>query len=168
MKRSVASLVVVLLVLPFLWPVLWARQSQTPKVAPKKRPDLPLASKPADPPAKPPEQPSKRAYAELTIGELAGQDPNRWTETMATHAAVSGFVTLITKADDGDVNIRICENPKVEGMDRGRCVAAACIPKLPCDLPQIGKPITVKGITRYDAAVGNHWWEINPVEQVEK
>jgi hypothetical protein len=26
----------------------------------------------------------------------------------------------------------------------------------------------VKGITRYDAQVGTHWWEIHPVEEIEK
>ena len=164
MRISVATLLVALLVLP----VLWARQTQQQKAAPRKRPDLSSPSKSADFSVKPDEQSSKRVYAELTIGELSGQDPNRWTEDMATHAAVSGFVTLATKTEDGDVNIRICENPKVEGMDRARCVAAKCIPKLPCEAPQIGKPITVKGITRYDAAVGNHWWEINPVEQMDR
>jgi hypothetical protein len=110
----------------------------------------------------------KRAYADLSIGELVAEDPNRWTEKMSSHAALSGFVTDVTKRDDGDVTIRICENPRIDGMDRARCVIAQCIPKIPCDAPKIGKPITVNGITRYDAKVGSHWWEINPVEQIEK
>lgn len=111
---------------------------------------------------------AKRPYGELLISELNGEDPSRWTERMQSHASVSGFVTNIAKAEDGDVNVRICENPKVDGMDRNRCIMAKCIPEIPCDLPAVGKPITVKGITRYDAKAGAHWWEIHPVEQIEK
>jgi len=168
MKRLITNLSVALLILPLSWAALWAGQTRSQKTVTAKRPEPIPASKPAEIAIKTPELPSKRLYSEMTISELSAQDPNRWTENMATHAAVSGFVTLITKAEDGDTNVRICENPKVEGMDRTRCVAATCIPKMPCDLPQIGKPITVKGITRYDAAVGNHWWEINPVEMLDK
>ena len=121
----------------------------------------------ATPAVKPAEQP-KRVYADLSIGELVSEDANRWSDKMSSHASLSGFVTDVTKRDDGDVTIRICENPRIDGMDRGRCVIAQCIPKIPCDMPKVGKPITVKGITRYDAKVGAHWWEINPVEQIEK
>jgi len=59
-------------------------------------------------------------------------------------------------------------NPKVGGMDRAHCIMAKCIPRLPCEAPRIGRPITVRGISRYDAEIGRHWWEIHPVEQVEK
>jgi hypothetical protein len=104
----------------------------------------------------------------MTIGELVSEDANRWSDKMASRAAVGGFVTQVVKGDDGDTDIRICENPKIEGMDRGRCIVAKCIPKLPCDVPPVGHPITVKGITRYDAKVGSHYWEIHPVEEVEK
>ena len=89
-------------------------------------------------------------------------------EKMDGRAAVSGFVTHVAKGDDGDTDIRICENPKIDGMDRARCIVARCIPKLPCDGPRVGKPITVKGITQYVAKVGTHWWEIHPVEEIEK
>lgn len=110
----------------------------------------------------------RRPYAELLISELNSEDPSRWTERMQTHASVSGFVTHVAKGEDGDLNVRICENPKVEGMDRNHCFVAKCIPEIPCDLPAMGKPITVRGITRYDAKAGAHWWEIHPVEKVEK
>lgn len=113
-------------------------------------------------------QSSNRAYAALTISELVGEDPNRWTEKMRTHVAVSGFVTDARKEENGDMDIRICDNPKVEGMDRAHCFMAKCIPKLPCDVPRIGRPVTVRGISRYDAEIGHHWWEVHPVEQVEK
>ena len=162
MRKSVAYLFVVLLVFSMLWAVQTAAQKPVSSKSP-----IP-AAKPATPPAKPAEPPSKRAYVELSIGELIAEDANRWTDKMAAHVSVGGFVTQVTKRDDGDTDIRICENPRVEGMDRARCIISKCIPKLPCDVPQVGKPITVKGITRYEAKVGTHWWEINPVEQIEK
>jgi hypothetical protein len=126
------------------------------------------AAKATNTPVKREDRTTRRTYAELLISELNSEDPSRWTERMQTHASVSGFVTNVSKGDDGDVNVRICENPKVEGMDRNHCFVAKCIPEIPCDLPAIGRPITVKGITRYDAKAGAHWWEIHPVEQVEK
>jgi hypothetical protein len=127
------------------------------------------SGKAAAPAAKAADQtPAKNPYAELTIGELIAEDANRWDDKMSSHAAVSGFVTQIAKAPDGDTEVHICENPKIAGMDRARCIVAKCIPKIPCDLPVVGRPITVKGITRYDAGVGAHWWEIHPVADVEK
>jgi hypothetical protein len=162
MRKSVAYLFVVLLA----FPTLLAGQTTPQKPVSSKSP-IP-AAKLATPSAKPTEQPSKRAYAELSISELISEDPNRWTDKMSAHASVGGFVTQVTKRDDGDTDMRICENPRVEGMDRARCILSKCIPKLPCEVPQVGKPITVKGITRYEAKVGTHWWEINPVEQIEK
>ncbi|MGB2634512.1 MAG: hypothetical protein WAM58_11305 [Candidatus Acidiferrum sp.] len=157
MKLSIAILSASLLV----FPALCAAQTAQPKT--KK-----TTTKSTTAAAKPVEQPPKNLYAELTISELVAEDANRWSDKMSTRAAIGGFVTQIAKADDGDTDIRICENPKIEGMDRGRCIVAKCIPKLPCDLPQIGHPVTVKGITRYDAKVGTHWWEIHPIEEVEK
>ena len=162
MKRSLATLSVALLALP----ALSAGQAAHPKPVSKK--SRASSAKSANSAVKPVEQSPKNIYAELTIGELVSEDANRWSDKMATRAAVGGFVTQITKGDDGDTDIRICENPKIESMDRARCIVAKCIPKLPCDVPQIGRPITVKGITRYDAKVGTHWWEIHPIEQIEK
>jgi len=161
MNRHLAIVSGALLALPFLC----AAQTPQPKSVSSKKTSA-SAAKPASAPSKP--VPAKPVYAELTIGELIAEDANRWTDKMATRAAVGGFVTQVAKGDDGDTDIRICENPKIEGMDRVRCVVAKCIPKLPCDVPQVGRPITVKGITRYDAKVGTHWWEIHPVEEIEK
>jgi hypothetical protein len=155
------------LLIPFLFlltfPALWAAQTVKQKSTAKKT----STTASTTPPVKPAEKP-KRTYADLSIGELVSEDPNRWSEKMASHVALSGFVTEVTRRDDGDVTLRICENPRIDGMDRARCVMAQCIPKIPCDIPRVGKPITVNGITRYDAKVGSHWWEINPVEQIEK
>jgi hypothetical protein len=162
MGRSAPTLLIALLALP----VLWARAAPQQRATPKKHPDPAFLSKSTGSPAKPVE--AKRSYNELTIRELVLEDPNRWTENMATRVAVGGFVTNVTREPQGDVSIRICDNPKVEGMDRTRCIETKCIPSLPCELPQVGMPINVKGITRYDAAVGDHWWEINPIEQIEK
>lgn len=144
--------------------VVWAGQTSR-KTAAVKHPGAKVTNTSS---GKHEERMTKRPYAELLIGELNGEDPSRWTERMQTHASVSGFVTNITKGEDGDINVRICENPKVEGMDRNHCFVAKCIPEIPCELPAVGKPITVKGITRYDAKAGAHWWEIHPVEQIEK
>jgi hypothetical protein len=128
----------------------------------------PVSSKKTTSKTAPTPDPSpKNPYIELTIGELNAEDANRWSDKMGSRVSVGGFVTDISKVD-GDTAVRVCENPKVDGMDRARCVVARCIPKLPCDLPTVGKPVTVKGPTRYDAKAGDHWWEIMPIEQVEK
>jgi len=160
MKSSLAILPVIVL----LFPALGAAQSPQPKNSSRK---ATTAAKTAAPPPKPVDPP-KKLYTELTITELVAEDPNRWSDKMSTRVALGGFVTQITKEDTGDTDIRICENPKIDGMDRGRCVIAKCIPKLPCDVPQVGRPVNVKGITRYDAGVGAHWWEIHPIEEIEK
>jgi hypothetical protein len=159
MKGSVLVLSAALLALP----ALCTAQGVQPKSSTKKTSTTKTttpAAKPADPP--------KVLYAELTISELVSEDANRWSDKMSSRAAVGGFVTQVSKEDTGDTDVRICENPKIEGMDRARCVVAKCIPKIPCDLPPVGHPVTVKGITRYDAKVGTHWWEIQPVEEIEK
>jgi len=158
MRKSIVTLSLFLMTSP----ALCAGQTAKPKSTTKKSSTTTSATAPVKP-AEP-----KRTYADLSIGELVSEDPNRWSEKMSSHAALSGFVTDVTKRDDGDTTIRICENPRIDGMDRARCVIAQCIPKIPCDAPKVGKPITVNGITRYDAKVGSHWWEINPVEQIEK
>jgi hypothetical protein len=160
MKITLAILSGTLLV----FPALCAAQSVQPAKSKK------TTTKAATPAAKPVEapKPAKPVYAELTISELVGEDANRWSDRMSSRAAVGGFVTQISKSDEGDTDVRICENPKIDGMDRARCIVAKCIPKLPCDLPPLGHPVTVKGITRYDAKVGTHWWEIQPIEEVEK
>jgi hypothetical protein len=143
---------------------VWASQSKSKKSDTGKH----STAKITNASAKHEEHTNRRTYAELLISELNAEDPSRWSERMQTHASVSGFVTNVAKGEDGDTNVRICENPKVDGMDRNHCFLAKCIPEIPCVLPPIGKPITVKGITRYDAKAGAHWWEIHPVEQIEK
>lgn len=162
MRKFFATLLVAMLALP----ALGAGQTAQEKSAARKRPAA--SAKPASSSAKLEETSYKRSYADISIGELVAEDANRWTDRMSARASVGGFVTHVAKGEGGDINIRICENPRVDGMDRARCIVAICIPKLPCDVPQVGKPITVRGITRYDAKAGTHWWEIHPVELVEK
>lgn len=163
MKKS-AVIVLILLGLP-----AWgAAQGPQPSPKPVSSKKTTSAAKTAPAAAKPADATPKTTYAELTIGELISEDANRWSDKMSTRVAVGGFITDINKTEDGDTAVRICENPKIEGMDRARCIVAKCIPKLPCDLPTVGKPVTVKGLPRYDAKVGAHWWEIQPVEVVDK
>jgi hypothetical protein len=147
------------------FPALCAAQTVQPT---KSKKTTTKAATPAAKPAEAPPKPAKPVYTELTITELVGEDANRWSDKMSSRAAIGGFITQIAKSDEGDTDVRICENPKIEGMDRARCIVAKCIPKVPCDLPPLGHPVTVKGITRYDAKVGTHWWEIQPIEEVEK
>lgn len=147
-------------------PVVCAGQSVKPKPVCKK--SSTAAAKAATAAPKPAEPSGKITYVDLSINELIAEDANRWSDKMSARAAVGGFVTQVTKGNDGDTDIRICENPKIEGMDRARCIVAKCIPKIPCDVPKVGKPITVEGIARYDAKVGTHWWEIQPIEEIEK
>jgi len=147
-------------------PVLCAGQTVHTKPVSKK--SSTSTAKSTNAPAKPADPSTKIVYAELTITELIAEDANRWSDKMSAHAAVSGFITQVAKGSDGETDVRICENPKIEGMDRTRCIVAKCISRMPCDLPPVGKPVTVKGITRYDAKVGTHWWEIHPVEEIEK
>ncbi|HXN24105.1 MAG TPA: hypothetical protein VOA41_15295 [Candidatus Dormibacteraeota bacterium] len=159
MKKFRATLMVALIAAS----AVWAGQSKSKKSDAGKH-----SAKVTNASVKHEEHTGKRAYVELLISELNAEDPARWSERMQTHASVSGFITNVAKGEDGDLNVRICENPKVEGMDRNHCFLAKCIPEIPCVLPPVGKPITVKGITRYDAKAGAHWWEIHPVEQIEK
>jgi hypothetical protein len=161
MKKYRATLIVALVATS----AVWAGQTKPKQPAAGKHPP---AAKLTNASSKHEEHTNRRPYAELLISELNGEDPSRWTERMQTHASVSGFVTNVARGEDGDVSVRICENPKVEGMDRNHCFIAKCIPEIPCDPPSIGKPITVRGITRYDAKAGAHWWEIHPVEHIEK
>ena len=83
MRKSVVVLFVILLA----FPTLGAGQTAQQKPASRKS-SIPTA-KPAAPSPQPGEQPSKRAYAELSIGELISEDANRWTDRMAAHAAVA-------------------------------------------------------------------------------
>ncbi len=160
MKSSLAILSAIVLLVP----AMVAAQGVQPKSVSRKTTTAAKTTAPAPRPV----DPAKKLYAEFTITELVAEDPSRWSEKMSTRITLGGFVTQISKEDSGDTDIRICENPKIDGMDRGRCIIAKCIPKLPCDVPQVGRPVNVKGITRYDAGVGAHWWEIHPIEEIEK
>src|SRR5882672_12260203 len=111
-------------------PALCAGQNVQPKPISKK--SSASSTKTANTAPNPAAPSAKIVYAELSIGELIAEDANRWSDKMSAHAAVSGFVTQVTKENDGDTTIRICENPKIDGMDRARCIVAKCIAKIPC------------------------------------
>jgi len=104
----------------------------------------------------------------LAVAQMATADPAHWPGAMATHVEVVGFVTYVKREEDGDLHVRLCDSPKVEGMNRKRCVVAECIPALPCERPKIGARVTVRGVTRYDAEAGHGWWEIHPVLYINR
>lgn len=102
----------------------------------------------------------------LAIGELATEDAGRWRR-MRTHVEVAGFVTYARREEDGDLHLRLCDSPRVWGMNRARCIVAECIPALPCRAPRPGSRVRVRGISRYDAERGHRWWEVHPVLSLE-
>lgn len=107
-----------------------------------------------------------RLYHPVAVGDVATDNPASWRR-VATHVEVLGWVTYSKVEEDGDVHLRLCESPKVSGMDPKRCIVAECVPELPCKKPKVGACVIVKGITRYDAETpGHHWWEIHPVEAI--
>ena len=99
----------------------------------------------------------------ITVGHLAQAQPNHWSSEMATHLELTGYVTYEKHEDDGDLHLRICDSADVVGMDRQHCIVAECIPALPCKRPPLGKPVRVRGISRFDDEAGHGWWELHPV-----
>ncbi len=71
----------------------------------------------------------------------------------ATHAAVVGDVTQVTRELDGDIHLRIEGN--------GAFIVAEIIPELPLDPPHVGQEITAWGIVRHDGL--HNWWELHPL-----
>lgn len=84
-----------------------------------------------------------------------------------THVHVEGWVTYVKKEADGDLHIRVCEDPKIPDMQRADCVVCECIPELPCEKPAIGSKVSVEGISRFDKENGHKWWEVHPIEKLE-
>src|ERR1700676_4189078 len=98
MRKSVTTMVVALLAVSALWAGEPQQQPSPTAASLRKRPALPAKpAEPAAPEAPLPKRPEpllpRRAYTALTIGELVGQDPNRWSDNMSTYAEVGGFVT---------------------------------------------------------------------------
>lgn len=104
-----------------------------------------------------------RLYHPVDIQALTaeGSQPRR------THVEVSGFLTMAKKEGDGDWHLRICDSPRVEGMDRKHCIVAEIIPAMPCRLPRIGNHVRIRGISRFDGENGHGWSEIHPIESLE-
>jgi undecaprenyl-diphosphatase len=94
------------------------------------------------PPPRPPD-----AYPGTSIDVIAGG------HYAATHAAVVGDVTQVTRELDGDIHLR------VEGS--GAFIVAEIIPEFPLPAPHVGQEITAWGIVRHDGI--HNWWELHPL-----
>lgn len=97
----------------------------------------------------------------LSVAQLAAGTPH-------THVEVGGFVTYVRREEDGDLHIRLCDSPRLERMDRRRCVVAECIPALPCEPPMVGDRIRIRGISRWDAERAHGWREVHPVLELRE
>ncbi len=87
------------------------------------------------------------AYPGIDVATIAaGRYP-------ATHAAVIGDVTQVTRELDGDIHIRI------QGLRA--FIVAEIIPEFPATAPHIGERITAWGIVRHDGI--HNWWELHPL-----
>jgi hypothetical protein len=107
------------------------------------------------------------AFHPIQIGAMAAETPGHWRK-MRTHIEVEGWVTYVATEDDGDHHIRICDDPKVQGVNLKRCVVAEIIPALPLPVPKAGDHVRVQGISRFDAELpGHNWWEVHPVLHIE-
>lgn len=103
--------------------------------------------------------PAERVYHQVTVASLAGG------KVRQTHVEVEGFVTYVRTEPDGDLHIRLCDSPKVQGMNREHCIVAECIPALPCPAPSVGQKVAVHGISRWDRENGHNWAEVHPIEK---
>lgn len=109
---------------------------------------------------------SGRIYHPMTISAMAAQDPGHW-KGMRTHVQVEGWTTYRKKEGDGDIHLRLCEQPKTRGMDRKACIVAEIIPAIPVVAPKVGQKVMVRGISRFDGENGHGFWELHPVESLE-
>ena len=108
-----------------------------------------------------------RAFHARTIAQISAEDPRNWKHPL-THVQVEGWITYRVKEGDGDWHLRICDSPRLEGMDVKRCVVAEIIPELPMEVPKRGAHLRVRGIYRFDGEnPGHHWHEVHPVLQIE-
>jgi hypothetical protein len=82
-----------------------------------------------------------------------------------THVRVDGFVTYVAAQEDGDLHIRICDAPGVQGMVRERCIIAECIEQMPCSRPPLRSKVRIEGISRRDPE--HRWNEVHPIESIK-
>jgi hypothetical protein len=115
-----------------------------------------------------------RTYRHVNIAALAAG------KVRATHVEIAGTVTFVKREADGDLHVRVCDSPRVNGMDRQHCVVAEIIPTLrpllfcpdgtACSVPKWelaiykGQSLTFRGISRRDPDHG--WYEVHPVEEI--
>lgn len=116
-------------------------------------------------------------YHPVTIADMIATDPANWSHAMHTHITVEGWLTYFANEADGDIHLRLCDAPTVQGVDRKHCIVAEIIPELPmktADALILGKKLRVSGNYRYDAEMGckqakpSHCWhEVHPVRKLE-
>lgn len=71
----------------------------------------------------------------------------------ATHAAVVGDITQVTRELDGDIHLRVEAG--------GSFLVAEIIPEFPLAPPHVGQRITAWGVVRHDGL--HNWWELHPL-----
>jgi PAP2 superfamily len=96
---------------------------------------------------KTPDQAPPGEYPATTVTAIAA---GHYT---ATHAAVLGDVTQVTRELDGDIHLRIEAG--------GSFLVAEIIPEFPLAPPHVGQRITAWGIVRHDGL--HNWWELHPL-----
>lgn len=105
----------------------------------------------------------------MQIVQLARETPSHWSGKMATHLCVRGWVTYQKAEDDGDRHLRVCDDPKVQGMDRKRCAVGEVIPAIPLPAVETGNEYDFCGISRFDDERPNHqWWELHPLLSIKE
>jgi len=86
-------------------------------------------------------------YPATTLSAIAG---GNYT---ATHAALVGDVTQVSRELDGDIHLRVEAG--------GSFIVAEIIPEFPLAPPHVGQRITAWGIVRHDGL--HNWWELHPL-----
>ena len=74
-----------------------------------------------------------------------------------TKVAVEGIVDKIAKQPDGDYHIIM----RPQYVPAGLYLVTEAIPEIKLPLPQVGDPIKIWGIVRFD--ILHNWWELHPV-----
>jgi undecaprenyl-diphosphatase len=96
---------------------------------------------------KTPQQVPPGEYPATTVVALAAGDYS------ATHAAVAGDVTQVSRELDGDFHVRVEAG--------GSFIVVEIIPEFPLAPPHVGQRVTAWGIVRHDGL--HNWWELHPL-----
>ena len=92
------------------------------------------------------------------------EDPAKFSKSgsVHTHVQITGWVVYTRYEEDGDLHIKVTPT---KGAFTPFFIAE-CIPKLPCNKPNINSQVMIQGISRYDKE--HNWWEIHPVEFIQE